>query len=132
MRNSHIKLSHSFQKIITAKKRLFLYCTCYLEKNSKILKQNKKLNTFRHKMKHYYLNDLSNTNLLNIAKFDYVSAITNNIFLFIKEIFLSLFFSGFTLTNHNENKAISLLCSTSIIININIFRFLLHFYSLVV
>ena len=28
-----------------------------------ILKKTKNLNTFKHKMKHYYLNDLSNPNL---------------------------------------------------------------------
>ena len=46
-------------------------------------------------MKQFYLNDLSNPNLWNIGRFDYVLAIIKNIFLFTKKIFLD-FFSCFT------------------------------------
>ena len=43
------------------------------------------LTTFKHKMKHYYLNDLSHPNLWNIGGFDYVLAI-------IKNLLISTFF----------------------------------------
>ena len=64
-------------------------------------------------LKHYYLNDLSDSNLLNVGRFDYALAIIKNIFLFIKQIFIHPFlfsFSCFTLKDHNENKAIRLFC----------------------
>ena len=39
-----------------------------------ILKKTKNLNSFKHKMRNYYLNDLFNPNLWNIGGFDYALA----------------------------------------------------------
>ena len=61
-------------------------------------------------MKHYYLNDLCNSNLWNVGRFDYASAIIKNIFLFIKQTFLHHFFLFPASKGHNENKAIRLFC----------------------
>ena len=57
-------------------------------------------------MKHDYLNDLSNPNLLNICGFDYALAIIKNIFLFIKQLFLYFSPASFWLKDYNKNKAI--------------------------
>ena len=46
------------------------------------------LNTFKHKMKQYFLNNLSNQNLGNVGGFDYALAVIKIIFLFIKQRFL--------------------------------------------
>ena len=46
-------------------------------------------------MKHFYLNDVSKQNFLNISGFDYALVILNIVFLFIKQIFF--IFSCFTL-----------------------------------
>ena len=54
-RNSFLKLNHPFRKTSTGQKGL-----PYMPK---IIKKTRNLNTFKHKMKHYYLNDLSNPNL---------------------------------------------------------------------
>ena len=55
-------------------------------------KKEKRMNTFKHKTKHYYMNDLCNPNLWNIGAFNSALAIIKNVFLFIKQIFLHLFF----------------------------------------
>ena len=67
------------------------------------------MNTLKHKMKHCYLNDLSNPNLWDLSRFDYDLAIIKNIFLFVKQIFLHHFFTAsLWLKDRNENKAIRL------------------------
>ena len=97
-------------------------------------------------MKHYYLNDLSNSSLWNIGGFDYLLAVIKNIFLFIKQIFLHIFFPALRwLKEHNKNKAIHLFCVyvfcftyspchtifllTNVAINTNIFVLLLFFLT---
>ena len=92
-------------------KRLVFIGPAIWNRIPEILKKTKNLNTLKHKMKHYYLNDLSNPNLWNIGGFDCVLAIIKNIFLFIKQIFLHRFFpTSLWLKGHNENKAIRLFC----------------------
>ena len=78
-----------------------------------IFKKTRNLNTFKHKIKHYCLNDLSNPNLWNVGRFDYALAIIKNIFLFIKQMFLHTFFlfsASLWLKHTNGNKAIRLFC----------------------
>ena len=78
-----------------------------------IFKKTRNLNTFKHKIKHYCLNDLSNPNLWNVGRFDYALAIIKNIFLFIKQIFLHTFFlfsASLWLKHTNGNKAFRLFC----------------------
>ena len=67
-------------KIQYRTKRPVLYWTYYLEQNSRNFEKTKNLNTFKHKMKHYYLNDLPNLNIWNIGGFDYALAIIKIIF----------------------------------------------------
>ena len=96
-RNSYPKLNHPFRKTSTKQKGLSYIGPAIWRRIPEILKKTKNLNTFKHKMKHYYLNDLSNPYLWHIGECDYALAIIKIIFLFIKEIFLNLFFSCFTL-----------------------------------
>ena len=96
-RNSFLKLNHPFQKTSTRQKGLSYIGSAIWNRIPEIIKKTRNLNTFKHKMKHYYLNDLSNPNLWNVGRFDYALAIIKNIFLFVKQIFLHLFFSCFTL-----------------------------------
>ena len=71
-RNSYFKLSRPFRKTSTGQNNLSYIGPAIWNKIPEILKKNKNLNTFKHKMKHYYLNELSNPNLWNIGGFDYV------------------------------------------------------------
>ena len=92
-RNSFLKLNHPFRKTSTGQKGLSYIGPAIWNKIPEIFKKTRNLNTFKPKMKHYYLNDLSNLNLWNVGRFDYAFAIIKNIFLFIKQIFLHPFFS---------------------------------------
>ena len=93
-RNSYLKLSHPFffKKKNSTVQNDFLYINGPAIWNwiSEILEKTKNLNSFKCKMKHYYLNDISNSNLWNIGGFCYVLAIIRNVFLFIGQIFLHL------------------------------------------
>ena len=91
-RNSFLKLNHPFRKTSTAQKGLSYIGPAIWYRIPEIIKKTRNLNTFKHKMKHYYLNDLSNPNLWNVGRFDYALAIKKNIFLFVKQIFLHPFF----------------------------------------
>ena len=91
-RNSFIKLNHPFRNASTGQKGLSYIGPAIWTRISEILKKTENFNTFKHKMKHYYLNDLSNPNLSNVGGFDYALAIIKNIFLLNKQIFLHLFF----------------------------------------
>ena len=62
-RNSYLKLNHPFQKNSTGQNGLSYIGSAIWNRNPEILKKTKNLNTFKHKMKDYYLNDLSNPNL---------------------------------------------------------------------
>ena len=73
------------------------------------MKKTRNLNTFKDKMKHYYVNDLSNPNLWNVVRFGYALAIIENIVVFVKQISLHYFFpASLWLKDHNEIKAIRL------------------------
>ena len=113
-RNGFLKLNHPFRKTSTEQKGLSYIGPAIWNKIPEIIKKTRNLNTFKHKMKHYYLNDLSNPNLWNVGRFDYALAIIKNIFLFVKQIFLQpficLFPASLWLKDHNENKAICLFC----------------------
>ena len=134
LRNSFLKLNHLFQKTSTGWKGLSNIRPAIWNRIPEIIKKTRNLNTFKHKMKHYYLNDLSNPNLWNVGRFDYALAIIKNIFLFVKQMFLQpficLFPASLWLKDHSENKAICLFCIilaililkvSDIAININIF-----------
>ena len=82
-----------FEKPVPDKKGLSYIGSAIWYRIPEIFKKTRNLNTFKHKMKHYYLNDLSNPNLWNVGRFDYALAIIKNIFLFMKQIFLHPFFS---------------------------------------
>ena len=132
-KNKHKKLfssvKPSFWRTSTRQKGLSDSGLAIWNRIPKIFLKTKNWNTFEHKMKHYYLNDLSNSNLRNIGGFNYALAIIKNIFIFFKQIFLHLFFpASLWLKDHNENKAICLFCVVlpiffliNITININIF-----------
>ena len=91
-RNNYLKLPHSFRETTTEQNGLSYIGPAIWNRIPEIFMKTKNLNTFKHKMKHHYLNDLSNPNFSNIGGFDYVLAIIRIIFLFIKQIFLHLFF----------------------------------------
>ena len=97
-RNSFIKLNHLFQKNSAGQKGLSYIGPAIWNWIPDIFKKTRNLNTFKHKMLHYHLNDLSNPNLWNLGWFDYALAnIIQNIFLFIKQIFLHPFVFFFLL-----------------------------------
>ena len=59
--NSYLKLSHPFRNTSTGQNDLsYVFGPAICNRIPEILKKTKNLNTFKHKMKHYYLNDLSN------------------------------------------------------------------------
>ena len=90
--NSYLKLSHPFRNTSTGQNDLsYVFGPAICNRIPEILKKTKHLNTFKHKMKHYYLNDLSNPVLWNISGFDHVLATMKIILLFIKQIFLHFF-----------------------------------------
>ena len=62
-RNSFLKLSHPFKKTSTGQKGLSYIGPAIWNRIPEVLKKTKKLNTFKHKTKHYYLNNLSDPNL---------------------------------------------------------------------
>ena len=63
MRNSFLKLNHPFRKTSTGQKGLSYIGPTIWNRIPEIFKKTKNLNTFKHMMKHYYLNDVSNPNL---------------------------------------------------------------------
>ena len=63
MRNSFLKLNHHFRKTSTRQKSLSYIGPTIWNRIPEIIKKNRNLNTCKHKMKHYYLNDLYNPNL---------------------------------------------------------------------
>ena len=73
-RNSFLKLNQPFRKTSTRQKGLSYIGPAIWNRISEIFKKIRNLNTFKHKMKHYYLNDLSNPNLWNFGGFDYAVA----------------------------------------------------------
>ena len=91
-RNSFLKLNHPFRKTSTGQKSLSYIGRAIWNRIPEIIKKTRYLNTFKHKMKHCYLNDLSKPNLWNVGRFDYALVIIKNIFLFVKQIFLHPFF----------------------------------------
>ena len=62
-RNSYLKLSQPFRKTSTRQNGLSYIGPAIWNRIPEILKKTKNLNTFKHKIKDYYLNDLSNPNL---------------------------------------------------------------------
>ena len=62
-RNSFLKLPYHFRKTNTGQKGLSYIGPAIWNNIPEIIKKTRNLNTFKHKMKHYYLNDLSNPNL---------------------------------------------------------------------
>ena len=69
-RNSDLKLSHPFRKTSTRQNGLSYTGPAIWNRIPEILKKTKNLNTFKLKMKHFFLNDVSNSNLWNIGGFD--------------------------------------------------------------
>ena len=61
--NSYLKLNHSFRKTNAEKNSLPCIGPDIWNRSLQTFKKMKSLNTFKHKMKHYYLNNLSNPNL---------------------------------------------------------------------
>ena len=92
MRKNFLKLDNPFRKTSTGQKDLSYIGPATWNRIPEIIKKTRNLNIFKHKTKHYHLNVLSNPNLLDVGRFDYALAIINNIFLFVKQIFLDLFF----------------------------------------
>ena len=82
MRNSYLKLGHPFRKTSTWQNVLCYIGPAIWNRIPEILRKTKYLNTFKHKMKQYYLNDLSNPNIWNIDGFDYALAIIKNIYIY--------------------------------------------------
>ena len=110
-RNSFLKLNHPFPKTSIGQKGLSYIGPAIWNRIPEIIKKTRNLNTFKHKMKHYYPNDLTNPNLWNVGRFDYALAILKAFFFLVKQIFLHLFFpASLSLKDHNENKAIRLFC----------------------
>ena len=62
-RNNFLKLNHPFRKTSTGQKGLSYSGPAIWNRIPEIIKKTRNLNTFKHKIKHYYLNDLSNPNL---------------------------------------------------------------------
>ena len=62
-RNSILKLNHPFRKTSIGQRGLSYIGPAIWNRIPEIIKETRSLNTFKHKMKYYYLNDLSNPNL---------------------------------------------------------------------
>ena len=62
-RNTSLNLNHPFRKTSTGQKGLSYIGPAIWNIIPEIIKKTRNLNTFQHKMKHYYLNDLSYRNL---------------------------------------------------------------------
>ena len=54
-RNKYFKLSHPFRKTSTGQNSLSYIGPAIWNRIPEILKKTKNMNTFKHKMKHYYL-----------------------------------------------------------------------------
>ena len=61
-RNSYLELNHPFRKTSTGQNDLSYIVPVIWNRIPEILKKTKNLNTFKHNMEHYYLNDLCNPN----------------------------------------------------------------------
>ena len=96
-RNSFLKLNHSFRKTSTRPKGLSYFGPAIWDRIREIIKKTRNLNTFKHMMKHYYLNDLSNPNLWMWVDLIMLWLSKTIFFFFIKKIFLHTFFSFFFL-----------------------------------
>ena len=59
--------SHLFRKTSTGQNSLSYIGPAIWNRIPEILKRTKNLNTFKHNMKYYYLNDLSNPNLRHLV-----------------------------------------------------------------
>ena len=62
-RNSFLRLNHPFRETSTGQKGLSYTGPVIWNRIPEIIKKTRNLNPFKHNMKHYYLNDLSNPNL---------------------------------------------------------------------
>ena len=62
-RNGCLNLNHPFRKTSTGQKSFSYIGPAIWNRIPEIIKKTRNLSTFKHKMKHYYLNDLSNPNL---------------------------------------------------------------------
>ena len=62
-RNRYLKLINPFRKTSTEQNGLSYIGPAIWNRIPEILKKTKNLNTFKYKMKDYYLSDLSNPNL---------------------------------------------------------------------
>ena len=62
-RNSFLKLNHSFLKTSTGQKGLYYIGPAISNRNPELFHKTRNLNTFKHKIKHYDVNDLSNPNI---------------------------------------------------------------------
>ena len=62
-RNSFFKLNRPFRKTSTGQKGLSYIGPAIWNRITEIFKKTSNMKTFKHKMKHCYLNDLSNPNL---------------------------------------------------------------------
>ena len=72
-RNSCLTLSYPFWKTNTSQNDMSYIGPVIWSKITKILKKTKNLNTFKHRMKRYYLNVFSNSNLWKTGGFDFAS-----------------------------------------------------------
>ena len=89
-RNSYLKLSHPFQKASTGQNGLSYIRPAIWSRIPKILKKTKNWNTFTHKMKAYYPNDLSNSNLSINERFK--QCVTSKVFKYSQNrVILKLF-----------------------------------------
>ena len=68
--NSLFKLNHAFWKTSTGQKGFSYIGPAIWNRIPEIIKKTRNLNTFKHKMKRYYLNGFSNPNLWNVGRFD--------------------------------------------------------------
>ena len=62
-RNGSLNLNHPFRKTSTGQKSFSYIGPAIWNRIPEIIKKTRNLNTSKHKMKHYYLNDLYNPNI---------------------------------------------------------------------
>ena len=76
-KNSFLKLNHSFLRTSTGQKGFYYIGPAIWNRNPEFFHKTRNLNTFKHKIKHYHVNDLSNPNIWNVGRLDYALAITS-------------------------------------------------------